>query len=75
VQQSIRDALRTRKEQLLRTAYLTDARDQAKVENYLAQQVIESAGRLPEVTALPSAPPGAPPQDMAPPSGAPPPQQ
>jgi peptidyl-prolyl cis-trans isomerase SurA len=75
VQQTIRDALRTRKEQLLRTAYLTDARDQAKVENYLAQQVIESAGRLPEVTALPSAPPGAAPPEMAPPSGAPPPQQ
>jgi peptidyl-prolyl cis-trans isomerase SurA len=67
VQQSIRDALRTRKEQLLRTAYLTDARDQAKVENYLAQQVIESSGRLPEVVAPPSAAP-----DMAPPAEAPP---
>jgi peptidyl-prolyl cis-trans isomerase SurA len=67
VQQSIRDALRTRKEQLLRTAYLTDARDPAKVENYLAQQVIESSGRLPEVVAPPSAAP-----DMAPPAEAPP---
>jgi len=50
VQQSIRDALRSRKEQLLRTAYLAQARDDAKVVNYLAQQVMESNGRLPEVT-------------------------
>jgi peptidyl-prolyl cis-trans isomerase SurA len=64
VQQSIRDTLRTRKEQLLRTAYIASARDQAKVNNYLAQQVIESAGKLPEIPkiavaqapALPSAP-------------------
>jgi peptidyl-prolyl cis-trans isomerase SurA len=50
VQSTIRDALRTRQEQLLRTAYLSDARDDAKVENYLAQQVIESAGRLPDIS-------------------------
>ncbi len=47
VQQSIRDALRNRKEQLLRAAYLATARDDAKVANYLARQVVESAGKLP----------------------------
>ena len=46
VQQAIRDALRTRKEQLLRSAYLMEARDEAHVTNYLARQVLESAGKL-----------------------------
>jgi peptidyl-prolyl cis-trans isomerase SurA len=48
VQQTIRDTLRNRKEQLLRAAYLAIARDEARVANYLAQQVIEAAGKLPE---------------------------
>jgi peptidyl-prolyl cis-trans isomerase SurA len=48
VQQSIRDTLRNRKEQLLRAAYLATLRDDAKVTNYLARQVVESAGKLPE---------------------------
>ncbi len=64
VQQKIREALRSRKEQLLREAYLTEARDDAKVVNYLAQQVMESNGRLPEISppspALGSSPPSAP---------------
>ena len=47
VQQSIRDTLRQRKEQLLRVAYLTVARENAKITNYLAQQVLESSGKLP----------------------------
>ncbi len=47
VQQSIRDMLRNRKEQLLRLAYLSVARDQARVVNYLAQEVLESSGKLP----------------------------
>ncbi|HTZ46766.1 MAG TPA: peptidylprolyl isomerase [Verrucomicrobiae bacterium] len=55
VQQMIRDTLRNRKEQLLRNAYLAVARDQAKVTNYLAEQVIETAGKLPEA-AKPSLP-------------------
>jgi len=54
VQQSIRDTLRTRKEQLLRAAYLAQARDDAKVVNYLAEQVMESNGRLPEITPPPA---------------------
>ncbi len=48
VQQSVRDNLRNRKEQLLRAAYLAVARDDAKVTNYLARQVLESAGKLPK---------------------------
>jgi len=55
VQQSIRDTLRTRKEQLLRAAYIAAARDQAKVTNYLARQVIESAGKLPEIPRITAA--------------------
>jgi peptidyl-prolyl cis-trans isomerase SurA len=47
VQQAIRDALRTRKEQLLRSAYLIEVRDEAHVTNYLALQILESAGKLP----------------------------
>jgi len=55
VQQTIRDTLRNRKEQLLRSAYQAIARDEARVTNYLAQQVIEAAGKLPDAakTALP----------------------
>ncbi len=49
VQQSIRDTLRNRKEQLLRAAYVSVARDEAHVTNYLAQQILESAGKLPVV--------------------------
>jgi peptidyl-prolyl cis-trans isomerase SurA len=49
VQQSIRDNIHNRKEQLLRAAYLAVARNEAKVTNFLAQQVIESAGKLPLV--------------------------
>ena len=48
VQQTIRDTLRNRKEQLLRSAYLAVARDEAHVTNYLAQQVVEAAGKLPD---------------------------
>jgi peptidyl-prolyl cis-trans isomerase SurA len=50
VQQSIRDNIHNRKEQLLRAAYLAIARNNAKISNYLAQQVVESAGKLPVVT-------------------------
>lgn len=47
VQQGIRDALRNHKEQLLRSAYIAEARDEAHVANYLARQILESAGKLP----------------------------
>jgi peptidyl-prolyl cis-trans isomerase SurA len=49
VQQSVRDNIHNRKEQLLRAAYLATARNNAKITNYLAQQVVESAGKLPVV--------------------------
>jgi len=51
VQQSIRDNIHNRKEQLLRAAYLAIARNDSKITNYLAQQVVESAGKLPVVVA------------------------
>jgi peptidyl-prolyl cis-trans isomerase SurA len=47
VQQGIRDALRNREEQLLRSAYLAEARDEAHVTNFLARQILESSGKLP----------------------------
>ena len=53
VQQSIRENLRNRKEQLLGAAYRTTLRDSAEVNNYLAKQVLESAGKLPEVVKVP----------------------
>ncbi len=56
VQQTIRDTLRNRKEQLLRLAYLAIARDGARVTNFLAEQVIEAAGKLPDA-AKTTAPP------------------
>ncbi len=47
IQQSIRDTMRNRKEQLLRAAYMIEARDDSHVTNYLARQILESAGKLP----------------------------
>jgi peptidyl-prolyl cis-trans isomerase SurA len=47
VQQGIRDMLHNRKEQLLRAAYLTEARDESHVTNYLSRMILESAGKLP----------------------------
>ena len=46
VQQQIRDLLRNRKEQLLRSAYLVEARDDAHVTNYLAREILEFGGKL-----------------------------
>lgn len=54
VQQIIRDALRERKKQLLRAAFLSVARQNAKITNYLAQQVLESGGKLPAGAATPT---------------------
>jgi peptidyl-prolyl cis-trans isomerase SurA len=44
VQQAIRTQLRDRREQLLKTAYYEVLRNQAKVENYYAQRVIDQNG-------------------------------
>jgi peptidyl-prolyl cis-trans isomerase SurA len=48
VHQMVWDTLRNRKEQLLRNAYIAVARNEAHVNNYLAQQVVETAGKLPD---------------------------
>jgi peptidyl-prolyl cis-trans isomerase SurA len=76
VQQMVRDTLRNRKEQLLRNAYLAVARDEAHVTNYLALQVIETAGKLPDaskspIPAAPSAPGNVNPSNPTPTSQAP----
>lgn len=47
VQQGIREMLRNREEQLLRAAYLAEARDESHITNYLAREIMESAGKLP----------------------------
>ena len=41
----IRDQLRDRREQLLKAAYYDVVRDQAKVENYYAEQILKSTGQ------------------------------
>jgi peptidyl-prolyl cis-trans isomerase SurA len=43
VQQAIREQLRDRREQLLKSAYYEVLRDQAKVDNYYAQEVLNKA--------------------------------
>jgi len=45
VQQTIREQLRGRREQLLKAAYYEVVRDEARVENYYAQQVLKEAGK------------------------------
>jgi peptidyl-prolyl cis-trans isomerase SurA len=44
VQQAIRQQMRDRREQLLKAAYYEVLRDQAKVENFYADQVLRNAG-------------------------------
>ncbi len=44
VQEAIRSQLRDRREQLLKSAYYEVLRDQAKVENYYAEKVLEGNG-------------------------------
>jgi peptidyl-prolyl cis-trans isomerase SurA len=44
VEQGIRTELQDRREQLLKAAYYEVMRDQAKVENYYAEKVLEDAG-------------------------------
>lgn len=46
VKQAIHEQLRDRREQLLKAAYYEMLRDQAKVQNYYAEQVIQSNGAL-----------------------------
>lgn len=46
VQQTIRETIRSRKDQLLRAAYLEIARNEAEIENYLAREVVDDFGVL-----------------------------
>jgi peptidyl-prolyl cis-trans isomerase SurA len=55
VRENIAQTLRARKEQLLRTAYLTALQADAEVVNYLARRLVESGGTLPAVGPAPSA--------------------
>jgi peptidyl-prolyl cis-trans isomerase SurA len=45
VQQSIREQLRGRREQLLKAAYYEVVRDGARIENYYAEEVLKNAGK------------------------------
>jgi len=49
VRERITETLRTRKEQLLRAAYLINARNDAVVVNYLARRLVESKGATPSL--------------------------
>ena len=44
---NIRQTLKARKVQVLRAAYLTAARNEAKVEHLLARRLVESNGTAP----------------------------
>jgi parvulin-like peptidyl-prolyl isomerase len=50
VREQITQALRTRKEQLLRTAYLAAIRNDTQITNYLARRLVESNGKLPNLS-------------------------
>jgi len=56
VRQQIVDAIRGRKEQLLRSAYLIDIRNNAKVVNYAAHRVVEAASAATPPNLQPAAP-------------------
>jgi peptidyl-prolyl cis-trans isomerase SurA len=45
VQQTIRENLLNRKDQLLKSAYYENARNESKIVNYLAKSIMESAGK------------------------------
>jgi peptidyl-prolyl cis-trans isomerase SurA len=47
VREGVTETLRARKEQLLRAAYLTTVRGDAKVVNYLARRLVGSQGKMP----------------------------
>ncbi|MEO8482377.1 MAG: SurA N-terminal domain-containing protein [Acidobacteriota bacterium] len=52
VKDGIRDLLQTRKQELLRTAYIAAARSDAKVTNYLARQVVDAQAKVPASLSL-----------------------
>ena len=50
----ITETLRGRREQMLRLAYLTAARAEAKVENHLARRLVEAKGTVPSLLPSPA---------------------
>ena len=54
VREAIRGNLKNRREQLLRAAFLAAAREDARVENYYARQVLEVSGRVPSEPVKPA---------------------
>jgi peptidyl-prolyl cis-trans isomerase SurA len=56
VKENITNALKDRKEQLLRAAFLTSVRSDAKVENLYARKLVEAQGKVPALG--PAAPAG-----------------
>jgi peptidyl-prolyl cis-trans isomerase SurA len=48
----IATSLRAKREQLLRTAYLTAARSEASVVNYLAKQIVDAQGKSPAMAPM-----------------------
>jgi hypothetical protein len=69
VSDQITQELRTRKEQLMRAAFLMSARDDANVVNYLARRIVELRGDVPPGTApAPIAPAITAPAATAPPA-------
>jgi peptidyl-prolyl cis-trans isomerase SurA len=48
VQQTIRETLLNRKDQLLKAAYYEAARNEAKVVNYFARDIVDTAGKSPK---------------------------
>ena len=47
VKEAISSTLKTRKEQLLRAAYLSALRNDAQVTNVLAKQIVQAGGKVP----------------------------
>lgn len=77
VQQMLRQSLRDRREQLLRAAYIATLRERARITNYLARQILATAGEMPADKngtaggAPPAASPGEAPATQTPPASEP----
>lgn len=61
VREQIMAELRSRREQLLRTAYLQSVRDKADVVNHVAQRLVASQGAITAPTLAPASPAATPP--------------
>jgi peptidyl-prolyl cis-trans isomerase SurA len=59
VRDGIRDLLRSRRQQLLQQAFITNLRESADVRHHVAQRIVETQGRLPGIEVPPVAPPPA----------------